>query len=398
MTTMTIKTFLRVGKMLPAKSSVLLRGDHGIGKSKLVRQIARQLQFDPRSDVIDRRCSQMTEGDMIGLPSTEGEVTRFNPPDWFKAACNEPKVVFLDELNRATPEVMQAAFQIVLDRELNGHKLHPKSRVYAAINTAAAYNVNEMDPALLDRFWVIDLAPTVEDWLTWGRAKADDDDPAVMKVKELNGGFNCAPLICDFIQDNEIWLDPDSKADVREPQVSRRSWEFLSDALSENDLLERPEDPDFYSLSIGFLGSEASMAFVGYAKSQDKLVTGKDVVDNFDKNERRIKRLSQENMNGVIEKVGEYVRSKKKLTDRRKENLQKFADSLPDELLMSLWQKLLKGAESNVPLALDIHSVLQERILKIFNIDPNNPGASAPKIPMFIQNQNEKAGSNTEDD
>ena len=161
MSNMSIKTFLTVSEVLPVETSILIRGPHGIGKSQVVRQVAKHFNLP----VVDRRLSQMTEGDMIGLPSTDGEVTRFNPPDWYKNACTKPICLFLDELNRATPEVMQAAFQIVLDRELNGWKLHPETRVYAAINHSAAYTVNEMDPALLDRFWTIDLEPTVEDWL-----------------------------------------------------------------------------------------------------------------------------------------------------------------------------------------------------------------------------------------
>src|SRR5437867_2646181 len=88
----------------------------------------------------------------VTFPSTDWNVTRFNPPEWYMQACERPMVLFLDELNRATNEVMQAAFQIVLDRQLNGWKLHPLTRVYAAINMGANYTVNEMDPALLDRF------------------------------------------------------------------------------------------------------------------------------------------------------------------------------------------------------------------------------------------------------
>jgi MoxR-like ATPase len=138
MTTMQVRTFLKVAPLLPKTTSVLLRGAHGIGKSQVVRQVAgliATVEGIPSFEVIDRRLSQMSEGDMIGLPSTDGEVTRFNPPTWYKQACDKPVCLFLDELNRATPEVMQAAFQVVLDRELNGWKLHPQTRVFAAINT-----------------------------------------------------------------------------------------------------------------------------------------------------------------------------------------------------------------------------------------------------------------------
>ncbi len=207
-TAMSIKTFKRVAAVMPPKVSILLRANHGVGKSKVVRQVSSTVRkeliekkvvdlskyrdlkdFFP---VIDRRLSQMTEGDMVGLPSTDGETTRFNPPDWFKKACSEPCVLFLDELNRATPEVMQAAFQIVLDRELNGWKLHPLTRVYAAINSGANYTVNEMDPALLDRFFAIDLEPSLEEFCTWARS----DDP--------EHGGNLHAFIPDFIESKPL--------------------------------------------------------------------------------------------------------------------------------------------------------------------------------------------------
>jgi len=146
---MDFKTFKECARRLPENVSVLVIGDHGIGKSQAVYQLG----DDFKLPIVERRLSQMSEGDMIGLPELKDGVTRFAPPDWYKTACDTPVILFLDELNRATDEIQQGAFQIVLGRELNGHKLHPETRVYVAVNHGAEYNVNDMDPALLDRFW-----------------------------------------------------------------------------------------------------------------------------------------------------------------------------------------------------------------------------------------------------
>ena len=160
---MDIKTFISVVSKLPEDISVLAKGPTGIGKSHIFHQIGKEVGLP----VIDRRLSQMTEGDIIGLPELVDGVTRFAPVDWLIRACKEPVVLFFDELNRATVEVQQCAFQIVLDRELNGHKLHPQTRVYAAVNEGSEYQVVDMDPALLRRFWSAELEPTTEDWLNW---------------------------------------------------------------------------------------------------------------------------------------------------------------------------------------------------------------------------------------
>ena len=103
---MNIKTFVQVISSLPSNISVLAKGPTGIGKSHIVHQIGDNLNLP----VIDRRLSQMTEGDIIGLPELTDGVTRFAPVDWFLRACNEPVILFFDELNRATIEVQQCAF------------------------------------------------------------------------------------------------------------------------------------------------------------------------------------------------------------------------------------------------------------------------------------------------
>ena len=64
---------------------------------------AAQTIVDQIKSAASVKLSKMRKGDLSGLHTAPAE---------------------LDELNRATPEVMQAAFQIVLDRELNGHRLN----------------------------------------------------------------------------------------------------------------------------------------------------------------------------------------------------------------------------------------------------------------------------------
>ena len=59
------KTFLEVVPHVTAiKKPVLLRGRHGVGKSQVVYQLADSLGLP----VVERRASQMTEGDLVGLP------------------------------------------------------------------------------------------------------------------------------------------------------------------------------------------------------------------------------------------------------------------------------------------------------------------------------------------
>ena len=160
------KTFLSVvPHIIDARFPILTRGRHGIGKSTVVYQIAKQRGLP----VVERRASQMTEGDLLGLPKVEGDVTTWLAPEWLHTACQKPVVLFLDEVDRATMEVRQGIFELCDSRKIAGYELHPDTVIFAAVNGGqhgAQYQVGEMDPAELDRYTVFDLEPSVEDWLT----------------------------------------------------------------------------------------------------------------------------------------------------------------------------------------------------------------------------------------
>ena len=101
--------FLTAKPILDCTLPVLLRGRHGVGKSQVVYQIANTRSLP----VVERRASQMTEGDLLGLPDVADteingrKATTWNAPDWLVTACEQPVVLFLDEVDRATMEVRQ---------------------------------------------------------------------------------------------------------------------------------------------------------------------------------------------------------------------------------------------------------------------------------------------------
>ena len=129
--TVDFKTLLTVlPHVTTAHHPVLLRGRHGIGKSSVVYQFADSVGLP----VVERRASQMTEGDLLGLPKVDGGVTTFCPPDWLDRACNEAVILFLDEVDRATLEVRQGIFELCDSRKLAGNVLHPETLIFAAVN------------------------------------------------------------------------------------------------------------------------------------------------------------------------------------------------------------------------------------------------------------------------
>jgi len=323
---MDFKTFLNCARKLPTDISICIRGPHGIGKSHAVYELSSEENFN--LPIIERRLSQMSEGDMIGLPELVDGMTRFCPPDWYKMACEKPVILFLDELNRSTPEIMQAAFQIVLDRELNGWKLHPDTRIFTAINVSADYNVNDMDPALLDRFWVADLEPTINDWLLWAKS-------------------NCNELVCDFIQNNSKHLEYSGAIEAGKVYPSRRSWKRLSDALSSAELIDTPKDNLFYAISTGLVGTESAIAFVDYVCNLDKYLSAEDILNTWSKVKTKINKLGNEKYNILIEKIADHSVDNI-WTAKQAKNIVAFMKLIPAELKIVLWSSIVDHENRNL--------------------------------------------------
>jgi len=319
-------TFLRVAKpILHNRLPLLLRGRHGIGKSQVVYQIAQERNLP----VVERRASQMSEGDLIGLPVISGDSTKWNPPDWFKMACNNAVLLFLDEVDRAVIEVRQGIFELTDSRKLNGHCLHPDTIIVAAVNggeSGSQYQVGEMDPAELDRWTAFDLSPTVEDWLSWAKD-------------------NTHQFVYDFINLNREHLEHKSDFEPNKVYPSRRSWKRLNDVLVGADMFSEDNMRDIRNISVGFVGYEAAIALHDFVEKYDRQVTPEDVIIHG-KIEKTAKFGIIEHC-ALIDKIQNKDLLANKLPKDQLENLARYFVTLPSEAAMKMWHILGRGLVDN---------------------------------------------------
>jgi hypothetical protein len=320
------KTFNTVAPhVLAVKKPLMLRGRHGIGKSEVVYQVAQSLSLP----VVERRASQMTEGDLVGLPKTDGDVTSFCAPDWFADACSRGVLLFLDEVDRAIPEVRQGIFELADSRKIFGNMLHPDTVLVAAVNGGehgSQYQVGEMDPAELDRWTVFDVEPTTEDWLDWAKENTSD-------------------VVWDFINQNRSHLEHNEDYEPNKVYPSRRSWKRLNDCLDAAGMLVE-HDPAIYHLACGFVGFEAAVSFNDFFKNYERQVTPSMIID-----EGKMEKVSDFTINehcALIEKMDASEVFKAELSNDQCVNLATYFVSLPSEAVMKLWQALGKGEQSNV--------------------------------------------------
>ena len=150
--------------------AVFLHGPSSEGKSARVKQI------DPTCEIIYLRNAtpESLNGKSV-YNSEKGEMVDI-PPTWLKklqAKCEaEPDrlhVVFFDEITNALPSIQGIAFNIVLDREVNGiWQLPENARIVAAGNDMKdSLAANQLAEPLFNRFAHVYIKTTTESWLKW---------------------------------------------------------------------------------------------------------------------------------------------------------------------------------------------------------------------------------------
>ena len=271
MITIDTRKLLHILSVTPASQNIMLVGRHGIGKSEILTEYYEQQGMS----VVPLFLGQMSDpGDLIGLPllATDDEQknkltkqqnnkrTTFAPPTWFPTD-NQPIVLFLDELNRARPEILQTVMDLALNRRLAGHQLPAGSRIISAVNDGEAYQLTQLDPALVSRFNVYHFCPTVEEWLLWASRKQLDQ------------------RVIDFIQSVPSLLDGETANDIDqglEKSPDRRAWQRVSEVIDGR----RNLGEDDLDLIAGIVGAPAASRFYAFTQGR-QMLTGVQVLNDF---------------------------------------------------------------------------------------------------------------------
>ena len=142
-------------------------------------------------------------------------------PTWLKKLeekCEkEPDrfhIVFLDEITNALLSIQGIAFNIVLDREVNGiWKLPENARIVAAGNDMKdSLAANQLAEPLFNRFAHVYIKTTTESWLKW--ASEHNIHPAIYSYIAYKKGETLR-----------------SKYDGEKPNADPRKWEMASKML-----------------------------------------------------------------------------------------------------------------------------------------------------------------------
>jgi len=307
-----------------ANVTMLIAGQHGLGKSQGVRQA---IEDEGIGKVWDFRLGQMADtGDIIGLLDIDNkkDFCTFKIPERIhqvKNYCeNNPNkygVLFFDEMNRTTKDILQAIFQIVLDHELNGLKFPKNMKAVCAINPATDdYSVFDFDDkAFCDRFCHVRFEPSVQDWLEYAREKDVDSS------------------ITGFIGEHNNMLKKDGQSFELPVEPSPRSW-FAVDRIKKicND------NAIFQELIMGMVGIEAAAMYIDYSLKYENAIKGIEILEDYAKHQSKVQKFSSiehdrtDLLKNVCDQIKNELKEIEKLSTKWETNLASFLCDIPRDL------------------------------------------------------------------
>ena len=244
-----------VRKALKIQRPLFLWGAPGIGKSDIVKQIG----DEQGREVIDVRLSLWEPTDIKGIPyynSVENTMT-WAPPAELPTDPESTAILFLDELNSAAPATQAAAFQLVLNRRVGTYKLPKGVSIVAAGNRETDKGVTYRMPSpLANRFVHLELRTDFEDWHQWAVSN---------RIHEQVVGY------IGFAKGDLYDFDPKSAS---KSFATPRSWSFVSELLTDDDLSEGT----LTDLVSGAIGEGLAIKFMAHRKVAKQMPKPEDIL------------------------------------------------------------------------------------------------------------------------
>jgi len=206
-----------------------LSGAPGIGKSDIVREVAKELG----RPMMDVRLSLLEPSDLSGLPYVDNGVVKWGRPHVVPE--NQNTIVFFDEFSQAHRAVQAAALQYILDRAIGTHRIPASVGIVLAGNrTSDRAGCQGVISPLVNRVCFLEVEANHEDWLQW--AYANGVDPVVTGYIEL--------------RPDHLFVAPKAEG---VPFATPRSWAMVS----------RWDNCPYEAVS-GLVGEEIAPSFIGF--------------------------------------------------------------------------------------------------------------------------------------
>jgi len=294
-----VQTRKAVLKAFNTKRPVFLWGPPGIGKSEVVAEITQELG----GHMIDLRMAQMEPTDLRGIPyfnKDNGKMDWAPPidlPDEELASQYPIVVLFLDEMNSASPAVQAAGYQLILNRRVGKYKLPDNVVMVAAGNRDSDKGVTyRMPMPLANRFIHLEMKPDFTSWQVWAVEN---------KIhKDVVGYLSFA---------KQDLYDFDSKSSSR-AFATPRTWTFVSELLTEDDT----DNDTLFNLIAGTIGEGLAVKFAAHRKLAGKMPEPIDILNG------KVKDLEVKEVSAMYSLAISMCYELKEAVDNKKVDMKKF--------------------------------------------------------------------------
>ena len=314
--------------------TLFIWGAPGIGKTQITTQLAKELGIQIQVWTL----ATLDPTDLKGIPfvkkitnllfpkRTIHAIPSVLPKSNWNGKNNKGGILFLDEFNRGSSYVHNAALSLINNGKIDDYKLPSRWLIVAAgnkLSDLANMAGSEMSAEMQNRFYHVNLVPTVKDFKGFAKDKE-----------------NTNPDILEFLSFNTSYLhkmedDPNILADYPS-YATPRSWIAASrehyQATGKNWDNKLPYDTikRIYSAHVG---REAASQFVNFIEFKDKY-NESDIIDVY-QNGAKAKRGLPRNDKGrlilnlayaAILAITSYVANQKRtITPKELSNLYDYA-------------------------------------------------------------------------
>ena len=319
-----------------ASIPMLIFGDPGVGKTKLVQKYAVDKFGGPAITLL---LATMDPTDIAGLPMKgtqeyeghEVSVTAYGMPWWQNSLLRgkypngEPcKTLFIDEVTCCPPAVQSSVLSLIQDRILPcGEKLPDDVQIIAAANPqSSATDYNELASPLVNRLLLVSYKPTDKEvfeglaggWFSeeeqalWTDEERSWRERVVGFLRDTHGAYILKPnTLADGAMESVTgtYLNPDSENSDSEREIltsawcSPRSWDNLIRVLSHTGFY--PElNAVQRRIAAGMVGRQAEVELSEYAKKH-KRIDVYDLIRHPEKQEWKVGSSEDAQYNDILE-------------------------------------------------------------------------------------------------